>query len=154
MTSRRMHVFWLRCRFSCSREIPIGKRLRQVTRHFLNAGLIRKAEQKQFASYVVDTVRFQPIATRRNDPACSVVYFCLRRVVTDLVARRQHLVLALAGEKPFAGRLLLRLGKPCQSFNSSHFAGHFAWSYGPGCYGRSRASTCYSLPPTLMAQAV
>jgi len=39
-------------------EIPIGKRLRQVTRHFLNAGLVRKGEQKQFASYVTDTVRF------------------------------------------------------------------------------------------------
>jgi hypothetical protein len=39
-------------------EIPIGRRLRHVTRHFLNAGLVRKEEQKQFASYVVDTVRF------------------------------------------------------------------------------------------------
>jgi len=39
-------------------EIPIGRRLREVTKHFLNAGLVRDAEQKQFASYVVDTVRF------------------------------------------------------------------------------------------------
>ena len=39
-------------------EIPIGKRLRHVIQHFLNAGLVREAEQKQFASYVVDTVRF------------------------------------------------------------------------------------------------
>jgi hypothetical protein len=39
-------------------EIPIGKRLRQVTRHFLTAGLVRKGEQKQFASYVIETARF------------------------------------------------------------------------------------------------
>jgi hypothetical protein len=39
-------------------EIPIGRRLRGVTRHFLNAGLVREDERKKFASYVVDTVRF------------------------------------------------------------------------------------------------
>lgn len=39
-------------------EIPIGRRLREVTKHFLNAGIVREKEQKQFASYVVDTVRF------------------------------------------------------------------------------------------------
>jgi hypothetical protein len=39
-------------------EIPIGSRLRGVVKHFLNAGLVREGEQKQFASYVVDTVRF------------------------------------------------------------------------------------------------
>jgi hypothetical protein len=39
-------------------EIPIGKRLRAVGKHFLNAGLVRAEEQKQFASYAVDTVRF------------------------------------------------------------------------------------------------
>ena len=39
-------------------EIPIGRRLREVAKHFLNAGLVREEEQKQFVSYVVDTVRF------------------------------------------------------------------------------------------------
>ena len=39
-------------------EIPIGRRLRGVTRHFLNAGLVREDERKKFASYVFDTVRF------------------------------------------------------------------------------------------------
>jgi len=39
-------------------EIPIGRRLREVVKHFLNAGLVRESEQKRFASYVVDTVRF------------------------------------------------------------------------------------------------
>jgi hypothetical protein len=39
-------------------EIPIGRRLRQVVKHFLNAGLVREAEQKQFASYVADAARF------------------------------------------------------------------------------------------------
>jgi hypothetical protein len=39
-------------------EIPIGRRVRMVTRHFLDAGLIPPAERKQFASAVFDTVRF------------------------------------------------------------------------------------------------
>ncbi|MGO9056039.1 MAG: hypothetical protein ACLQU2_01420 [Candidatus Binataceae bacterium] len=39
-------------------EIPIGRRLRGITRQFLNAGLVRENEQKQFASYIIDTVRF------------------------------------------------------------------------------------------------
>ena len=39
-------------------EIPIGKRLRGVIKHFLNAGLVREDEENKFASYVVDTVRF------------------------------------------------------------------------------------------------
>jgi hypothetical protein len=39
-------------------EIPIGRRLRGITRQFFNAGLVREEEQKQFASHVVDTVRF------------------------------------------------------------------------------------------------
>jgi hypothetical protein len=39
-------------------EIPIGRRVRLVTRHFLDAGLIPPAERKQFASAVFDTVRF------------------------------------------------------------------------------------------------
>jgi len=39
-------------------EIPIGRRLRGVAKHFLNAGLVREGEQKQFANCVVDTVRF------------------------------------------------------------------------------------------------
>lgn len=39
-------------------EIPIGRRLRGITRQFLNAGLVREDEQKQFASCVIDTVRF------------------------------------------------------------------------------------------------
>ena len=39
-------------------EIPVGRRLREVVKHFLDAGLVRESEQKRFASYVVDTVRF------------------------------------------------------------------------------------------------
>jgi hypothetical protein len=39
-------------------EIPIGRRLRAVAKHFLNAGLVSPGEQKNFASLVVDTVRF------------------------------------------------------------------------------------------------
>jgi hypothetical protein len=39
-------------------EIPIGRRLRGVAKHFLEAGLVREEERKQFGSYVVDTVRF------------------------------------------------------------------------------------------------
>jgi hypothetical protein len=39
-------------------EIPIGRRVRMVTRHFLDAGLIPPGERKQFASAVFDTVRF------------------------------------------------------------------------------------------------
>jgi hypothetical protein len=39
-------------------EIPIGRRLRAVAKHFLNAGLVREEQQKQFANHVVDTVRF------------------------------------------------------------------------------------------------
>ena len=39
-------------------EIPIGRRLRAVAKHFLNAGLVPAGEQKAFASSVVDTVRF------------------------------------------------------------------------------------------------
>lgn len=39
-------------------EIPIGKRLRSVAKHFLHAGLVREREQEEFASCVVDSVRF------------------------------------------------------------------------------------------------
>jgi hypothetical protein len=39
-------------------EIPIGKRLRGVAKHFLEAGLVREGQQKQFANCVIDTVRF------------------------------------------------------------------------------------------------
>ena len=39
-------------------EIPIGKRLRAVVQHFLNAGLVPSGEQDPFASAVVETVRF------------------------------------------------------------------------------------------------
>lgn len=39
-------------------EIPIGRRLRAVAKHFLNAGLVREGQRKKFASHVVDTVRF------------------------------------------------------------------------------------------------
>ncbi len=38
-------------------EIPIGRRVREVVKQFLNAGLVPAEEQKQFASSVVDTVR-------------------------------------------------------------------------------------------------
>jgi hypothetical protein len=39
-------------------ELPIGRRLRMVTKHFLDAGLVPPAERKQFANSVIDTVRF------------------------------------------------------------------------------------------------
>ena len=39
-------------------EIPIGKRLRGIAKHFLDAGLVPESECKQFNSYIVDTVRF------------------------------------------------------------------------------------------------
>jgi len=39
-------------------EIPIGKRLRGMAKHFLDAGLVPESERKQFNSYIVDTVRF------------------------------------------------------------------------------------------------
>lgn len=39
-------------------EIPIGRRLRAVVKHFLNAGLVPAGEQEQFASSLVDTARF------------------------------------------------------------------------------------------------
>jgi hypothetical protein len=39
-------------------EIPIGRRLRLVTKHFLNAGLVSYADLNKFNSYVIDTVRF------------------------------------------------------------------------------------------------
>ncbi len=39
-------------------EVPIGQRLRGVTRHFLDAELVRDDDQKRFAGYIVDTVRF------------------------------------------------------------------------------------------------
>jgi hypothetical protein len=39
-------------------EIPIGIRLRAIAMHFLDAGLVREGDQKQFASSVFDTVRF------------------------------------------------------------------------------------------------
>ena len=39
-------------------EIPIGRRLRAVAKHFLNAGLVPEREQKRFVSSVFDTVRF------------------------------------------------------------------------------------------------
>jgi hypothetical protein len=40
-------------------EIPIGRRLRAVAKHFLNAGLVSEGEQKQFASSVVGTALFK-----------------------------------------------------------------------------------------------
>jgi hypothetical protein len=39
-------------------EIPIGRGLRGIAKHFLDAGLVREEERKRFASAVVDTVRF------------------------------------------------------------------------------------------------
>jgi hypothetical protein len=39
-------------------EIPIGRGLRGIAKHFLDAGLVREDERKRFASAVVDTVRF------------------------------------------------------------------------------------------------
>jgi hypothetical protein len=39
-------------------EIPIGRRLRAVAQHFLDAGLVRENEKKRFAAAVIDTVRF------------------------------------------------------------------------------------------------
>jgi hypothetical protein len=39
-------------------EIPIGIRLRAIATHFLDAGLVRGGDQKQFTNCVVETVRF------------------------------------------------------------------------------------------------
>src|SRR5258705_10406242 len=39
-------------------EIPIGRGLRGISKHFLDAGLVREDERKRFASAVVETVRF------------------------------------------------------------------------------------------------
>jgi hypothetical protein len=39
-------------------EIPIGRRLREIAKHFLDAGLVREKEQKQLAICVFDTARF------------------------------------------------------------------------------------------------
>jgi hypothetical protein len=39
-------------------EIPIGRRLRGVAKHFLDAGLVREDERQRFANAVVDTVRY------------------------------------------------------------------------------------------------
>jgi hypothetical protein len=39
-------------------EIPIGRRLREIAIHFLDAGLVRESEQKQFTSCAVEAVRF------------------------------------------------------------------------------------------------
>jgi hypothetical protein len=39
-------------------EVPIGKRLRGVGKHFIEAGLVRAEQQEQFTSYVVETVQF------------------------------------------------------------------------------------------------
>jgi hypothetical protein len=39
-------------------EIPVGRRLREIAEQFLNAGLVREGDQKQFAICVFDTVRF------------------------------------------------------------------------------------------------
>jgi hypothetical protein len=38
-------------------EIPIGRRLRAITMHFLDAGLVCEGEQKQFATCVFDAAR-------------------------------------------------------------------------------------------------
>jgi hypothetical protein len=40
-------------------EIPIGRRLRGIAKRFLDAGLVREGDQKQFASCVFDTLRFR-----------------------------------------------------------------------------------------------
>jgi hypothetical protein len=39
-------------------EIPIGRRLRVVAKHFLNAGLLPAGQQERFARSVVETARF------------------------------------------------------------------------------------------------
>jgi hypothetical protein len=39
-------------------EIPVGRGLRGIARHFLEAGLVREEERTRFATAVVDTVRF------------------------------------------------------------------------------------------------
>jgi len=39
-------------------EIPIGRGLRGVARHFLEAGLVREEQRTRFGTAVVDTVRF------------------------------------------------------------------------------------------------
>ncbi len=40
-------------------EVPIGRRLRQVTAHFIVAGLVRREQHERFARIIVETVRFR-----------------------------------------------------------------------------------------------
>ncbi|HXJ36461.1 MAG TPA: hypothetical protein VMS22_20695 [Candidatus Eisenbacteria bacterium] len=40
-------------------EIPIGRRLRQVTAHFIVSGLVRREQHERFAKIIVDAVRFR-----------------------------------------------------------------------------------------------
>ena len=68
-------------------EIPIGKRLRAVGKHFLNAGLVPADEQKQFASYAVDTVRFHDSRVTEFHLARLGLYFDLLRLVEGLLSR-------------------------------------------------------------------
>ena len=77
-------------------EIPIGKRLRQVVKHFLNAGLVRDGEKKQFASYVVDTVRFH------DSHLAEMTLLALAYISTYVALSKTSSIRALSSTCPFA----------------------------------------------------
>jgi len=65
-------------------EIPIGRRLREVAKHFLNAGLVRETEQKQFASFVWHLRRRQSLP---------ILPYCQR---TTAVSSRKRMYMILS----------------------------------------------------------
>ncbi len=92
-------------------EIPIGRRLRRVTKQFLDAGLVREDEQKQFASCVVDTVRFH------DWRLAEMMLLALAYITTYVALSKTSLQSGSTWFEPsstrfFAGGLLLRVRRP------------------------------------------
>ena len=73
-------------------EIPIGRSVRRVAGHFLNAGLICEKDRERFSSLVFDTARYRNSRLAHPSTAGLDLRYYLRRAVEGLDAKRHKLV--------------------------------------------------------------
>ncbi|HUA32949.1 MAG TPA: hypothetical protein VMA09_05045 [Candidatus Binataceae bacterium] len=82
-------------------EIPVGFRLREMVKHFLNAGLIRDSERERFGEILVDSVRI------RDSRIAELVVVSLAYIMTYLNFTGGQLQQGSTWYSPDTGRLSL-----------------------------------------------
>ena len=98
-------------------EIPIGKRLRGVAKHFLEAGLVREGQQKQFANCVIDTVRFHDWHLAEMT-LLALAYITTYAAISKTSLQSGSTWLNLLQPRVFHRWVIITRLSPCPSFNS------------------------------------